>query len=96
MGLALLAFAGAGARAQGTATPAQGDIFESGGGGPVYSDTYESDCESSNNTNIWKGMNPLLYRGEAGSLDSTGKCGPSVGPLKFWKQVGKQCLYLIP
>jgi hypothetical protein len=99
MGLALLAFAGAGARAQGTPAAPIGDIYDSGGGGPVYSDTYESDCESSNNTNVWKGLNPLLYRGEVGSLDSTGKCGPDTGPLKFWKQVGTQCLYtflLIP
>jgi hypothetical protein len=96
---ALAVLAGMGARAQ-QQTPAApiGDIYESGGES-VYSDTYQSDCEKSNETNVWKGLNPLLYRGEAGTVDSSGNCGPDTGPLKFWKQVGKQCFYymlLIP
>ena len=95
MGLALLAFASAGARAQGTASAPLGDIFESGGGGPVYSDTYESDCESSN-TSVFKGMNPLMCHGIAGTVGRSGGCGQGHPPLKFWKQVGDSCLYCEP
>lgn len=95
--LALLVFAAAGARAQQAPTAPIGDIYESGGGGPVYSDTYESDCESRNNTNIWKGMNPLLCHGVEGeTLPSGGSCGQLGHGLIPWKQLGNQCLYCQP
>jgi hypothetical protein len=92
--LALAASAGVGAHAQQlTSTAASGDIFESGGGAPVYSDTFESGCK---NTSIFKGMNPLVCHGTAGTVDKSGICEPGQGGEKLWKQVGGQCLYCDP
>ena len=96
MGFALLALVSAGARGQQASSAPVGDIYDSGGGGPVYSDIYESNCESAS-TSPFKGMDPRLCHGVEGTIPpGGGSCGPNHPPLKLWKQVGSSCLWCNP
>ncbi len=91
--LVVLSSIGAPAQQQAPTVPI-GDVYESGGGAPVYSDTYESSCESGN-TSPYKGMNPLVCYGITGSPDNTGKCSNTGPTVTLWKQEGNLCIYCL-
>jgi hypothetical protein len=88
MGLALLALAAAGARAQEQSPPSTTPTLKTG---ITYNDQSSEDCEKGNENNPYKGMDPLVCHGVMAPTDSRGEC--SLAGMQVWKRLGGTCYY---